>query len=87
VLLAVDQKRLPSFTRILEAGKATIFTIPDLAVDGDARPDPLRFTHVIYSSYAMQQRIPADWLGRVPPDRIRPVECLADHLLTPPRLK
>lgn len=87
VLLAVDQKRLPSFSRILEAGKAQIYTIPDVTVEGDARPDPAQFTHVIYSSYAMQQRIPADWLARIPPDRIRPVECLADHLLTPPRLK
>jgi hypothetical protein len=33
-MLAVDQKRLPGFVRILKAGHANVYTIPDIGTEG-----------------------------------------------------
>lgn len=82
-LLAIDNKRLPGFIRILKSGGANIVTL----TDNDAlTATQLNLTHIIFTSHAMRCKIPAEIQERHPPSIFKPIEFVAEHLLSPPRL-
>lgn len=84
VLLAVDAKRLPGFSRILKAGHAQVYTISD--IESDTSLQASKCTHVITSSHAMRNKIPQSFSSAFPSDAFKGIEFIAEHLLSPPRL-
>jgi hypothetical protein len=84
VLLAVDAKRLPGFSRILKAGSAQVYTISD--IESNSVVPASGFTHVITSSHAMRNKIPRSLGDAFPSDMFKSIEFIAEHLLSPPRL-